>query len=183
MSKTPYLHHLIGSALEPVDAYEYCDGPIIIVHCCNNRGFWGRGFVMALSKKWPELEIRYRAWAKRHNKNIPGGAVQMIRVETSRWSDLDGPDQTIFVANMIGQEGVKSQSDLVPPVRYEWIERGLTFLAGYSTACGASVHMPRIGCRLAGGSWPIVEAIIDRTLGSCDIPTFVYTLPNEVELF
>ena len=30
------------------------DGPKIIVHVCNDVGGWGRGFVMAISKRWPE---------------------------------------------------------------------------------------------------------------------------------
>jgi len=28
----------------------------------------------------------------------------------------------------------------------------------------AAVHMPRIGCGLAGGEWSTIEAIIERTL-------------------
>ncbi|XXU05921.1 hypothetical protein WMF40_38440 [Sorangium sp. So ce854] len=45
-----------GDATEPAGA-----GPRIICHVCNDIGGWGRGFVVALSKKWPEPEARYRA--------------------------------------------------------------------------------------------------------------------------
>jgi len=36
---------------------------------------------------------------------------------------------------------------------------------------GASVHMPRIGCGLAGGLWSEVEKIIKQTITA---PVFVY---------
>src|SRR4029077_8760714 len=29
---------------------------------CNDAGGWGKGFVIAVSRRWPEPERRYRAW-------------------------------------------------------------------------------------------------------------------------
>ena len=41
----------------------------------------------------------------------------------------------------------------------------------------ATVHMPRIGCGLAGGKWEKVEKIIEDTLKGLDV--YVYDLePN-----
>ena len=37
-------------------------GPKIIAHVCNDIGGWGKGFVLALSRRWPEPERAYRAW-------------------------------------------------------------------------------------------------------------------------
>jgi O-acetyl-ADP-ribose deacetylase (regulator of RNase III) len=39
-----------------------------------------------------------------------------------------------------------------------------------------SVHMPRIGCGLAGGTWNKVEAIILDKLSNLDISVYVYDL-------
>ena len=39
---------------------------------------------------------------------------------------------------------------------------------------GASVHMPRIGCGLAGGKWERIEPLIERTLLARAVPTTVY---------
>ena len=53
------LNFIIGDATQPVG-----EGTKIIVHVCNDIGGWGRGFVVALSKRWPEPERRYRAWSR-----------------------------------------------------------------------------------------------------------------------
>lgn len=49
---------------------------------------------------------------------------------------------------MIGQRGTRTGSKGVP-VRYEAIDTALGSL-GKAAGLGASVHMPRIGCGLAG---------------------------------
>jgi hypothetical protein len=38
----------------------------------------------------------------------------------------------------------------------------------------ASVHLPRIGCGLAGGRWELIEPLITATLCARDIATTVY---------
>lgn len=35
-------------------------GSKIIAHVCNDLGGWGKGFVLAISKRWPEPERAYR---------------------------------------------------------------------------------------------------------------------------
>ena len=39
---------------------------------------------------------------------------------------------------------------------------------------GASVHMPRIGCGLAGGDWQLVGKMVEEELVSVDVPVTVY---------
>lgn len=141
------------------------DGPKSIVHVCNDVGGWGRGFVLALSQRWPEPEAAYRAWhLDRHSNDFALGAAQLVAVEAGLW-----------VANIIGQQDIVASDD-GPPVRYWAIEAGLGLVADEAEAMGASVHMPRIGCGLAGGEWPVVEAIIERTLVAAGIPVVVYDL-------
>jgi hypothetical protein len=41
----------------------------------------------------------------------------------------------------------------------------------------ASVHMPRIGCGLAGGEWPKVEMLVKYFLTDRGISVTVYDLP------
>jgi len=38
----------------------------------------------------------------------------------------------------------------------------------------ASVHMPRIGCGLAGGTWDQFQPLIEETLLAANIPVFIY---------
>jgi O-acetyl-ADP-ribose deacetylase (regulator of RNase III) len=78
-----------------------------------------------------------------------------------------------MVANMVAQRGVRASGG-VPPIRYDALRECLITLAERATALGASVHMPRIGCGLAGGSWPEVEVIINGSLAAAAIPVHVY---------
>lgn len=140
--------------------------PTMIAHVCNDIGGWGRGFVLALSARWPEPERRYRDWHRHRDTNdFALGAVQLVPVDAALW-----------VANMIGQHGTR-HSRGTPPVRYDAIHEALATVAGQAVELGASVHMPRIGCGLAGGSWDEVEPLILDTLVRAGVSTTVYDLP------
>jgi O-acetyl-ADP-ribose deacetylase (regulator of RNase III) len=138
-------------------------GVTIIAHCCNNMGGWGRGFVVAVSRRWPEPEAAYRRWHRGRARNDFGlGAVQLVRVSAYRW-----------VANMIGQHGIRGGSNSVP-VRYDALDTALARLAEHALRLNASVHMPRIGCGLAGGKWSRVEPLVRERLAGRDIAVYVY---------
>ena len=138
-------------------------GVKVIAHVCNDIGGWGKGFVLALSRRWPEPEAAYRAWHRERAANDFGlGALQLVQVKADVW-----------VANMVGQRGVRTGSKGVP-VRYEAIDTALARLAGRALDLGASVHMPRIGCGLAGGKWSRVEQLIDERLVKRGIAVTVY---------
>jgi hypothetical protein len=34
----------------------------VIAYICNDLGGWGKGFVLAISRKWPQPERDYRDW-------------------------------------------------------------------------------------------------------------------------
>jgi O-acetyl-ADP-ribose deacetylase (regulator of RNase III) len=74
---------------------------------------------------------------------------------------------------MVGQHGIRTGSS-GPPIRYDALELCLTRVAEHAVTLSASVHMPRIGCGLAGGRWELVEPIIVRTLCARDVATTVY---------
>jgi O-acetyl-ADP-ribose deacetylase (regulator of RNase III) len=152
------LRFLKGAATEP-DA----TGRRIVAHVCNDAGGWGKGFVLAISRRWSEPERAYREWYSRRAKNdFALGAVQLVTVLPDTW-----------VANMVGQHGYRRVGD-VPPIRYDAVETCLKALAERALELGASVHMPRIGCGLAGGTWDRIEPIILRTLSARDVSVTVY---------
>lgn len=158
--ETPMINYVQGDATAPQG-----DGNKIILHVCNDIGGWGAGFVLALSQRWPEPEAAYRRWYQgRSSNNFELGEVQVVPVE---------PD--IMVANLIGQRDIHPGPD-GPPIRYEALEAGLSQLADEAYAADASVHMPRIGCGLAGGDWETVGAIVQRTLVDTGTPVTVYDL-------
>ena len=79
----------------------------------------------------------------------------------------------ILVANLIGQHGLRRQKGK-PPVRYEAIREGLGRVAAKANELNASVHMPRIGCGLAGGNWDTVGPIVEEQLVRLGVAVTVY---------
>jgi O-acetyl-ADP-ribose deacetylase (regulator of RNase III) len=136
-------------------------GPTIIAHVCNDLGRWGKGFVMAITSRWAEPEKAYRDWSA-DPKSFKLGAVQFVQVQADVW-----------IANMVGQHGLRSAGGK-PPIRYAAAEECLAQVAEKAKELGASVHMPRIGCGLAGGKWETIEPLIVKTLCNHDLPVVVY---------
>jgi O-acetyl-ADP-ribose deacetylase (regulator of RNase III) len=140
-------------------------GVKLICHVCNDCGAWGKGFVLALSRRWEAPEEQYRAWyAGRVGEGFALGEVQFVQVEPWVW-----------VANMVGQHGIKRGSS-GPPIRYDALARCLAKVAEKALELGASVHVPRIGCGLAGGDWSKVEPLIQEELCQRGVAVTVYDL-------
>jgi O-acetyl-ADP-ribose deacetylase (regulator of RNase III) len=158
------INYVIGDATTPIG-----DGHKIIVHVCNNIGAWGSGFVLAISRRWPMPEDAYRVWASnselnRTRKPFELSQVQMVAVS----ADID-------VANMVAQHKFVSPENPVA-LRYGALEDCLNQIRDHAQRTNASVHMPRIGCGLAGGDWNVVSGIIEHTLTRHGIEVFVYDL-------
>lgn len=152
------IHYIKGDATAPQG-----EGNKFVVHICNDIGGWGKGFVLALSRRWKSPEEQYRRWHKGYfSFPFELGVAQIVQVERDIW-----------VANLIGQHKIRP-IDGVPPVRYDAIRKGLRQVARLADDYQASIHMPRIGCGLAGGQWSIVEEIIAETLSAHEV--FVYDL-------
>jgi len=150
--------YLIGDATAPNDS-----GPGVIAHVCNDSGGWGKGFVLAISRRWPEPEAAYRRWA-RSSQNFGLGMVQLIKV-----------DDYLGVANMVAQHGYASPANPVA-IHYDALAQCLSKLAGRIEK-GTLIHMPRIGCGLAGGTWDQIEPLLEEHLASAGFDVRVYDLP------
>lgn len=162
------LRYKLGDATAPrlLDADGVRDRGII-VHICNNVGAWGAGFVLALSKKWPAPELVYRGMKER-----PLGSVGFVAVE-----HFPNGEWKLGVANLIGQDGI-GFSKGKPPIRYDAVFNGLQTVAGWCEQLSeTTIHMPRIGCGLAGGDWRVIEALVNVTLIDKGIDVTVYDLP------
>lgn len=154
------ISYLIGDATRPKIA-----GQKIIAHICNDKGAWGKGFVLALSKISPAPELAYRKWfANRKNNDFALGSVQFVRF---------APET--LVANMIGQHDIRTICG-VPPIRLRGVEKALSKVCRKALQLNASVHLPRIGCGLAGGDWSRIQPLIEEQLCAFDVPVFVYDL-------
>jgi len=138
-------------------------GMKVIGHICNDHGRWGKGFVLALSQRWQTPELEYRQWHQAQ-KDFALGEVQFVEVNAE-----------IIVANMIGQHGIKA-SGKQPPIRYEALAVCLDKVAAKARELNASVHLPRIGCGLAGGTWEKIEPLIRKHLVAEGLEVYVYDL-------
>jgi O-acetyl-ADP-ribose deacetylase (regulator of RNase III) len=157
------IHYITGDASNP-----HTDGPKIIAHICNDRGGWGKGFVLAISRRWPGPQADYRRWYRdRAINDFELGATRLVQVT---------PD--IWVANMIGQHGIGTSRSAGPPIRYDAVRLSLHHLARHARELRASIHMPRIGCGLAGGRWDRIEPLITSELIDHDLPVTVYDMPE-----
>jgi O-acetyl-ADP-ribose deacetylase (regulator of RNase III) len=148
------INYLQGDATKPSTI-----GTNIIAHVCNNGGGWGFGFVISLSKRWPAPEAAYRKLSKSGRLEL--GVVQFV---------ICNDKSNCVVANMVAQEAYSMPGQ--PAIRYDALEKCLVQVRNYAISKGASVHMPRIGCGLAGGKWSEIEPIIERALEGVDV--YVY---------
>ncbi len=152
------ISYLIGDATAPQGR-----GPGVIAHVCNDSGGWGKGFVLALSRRWPEPEAAYRRWAG-SGQDFVLGMVQLVQVEDH-----------LRVANMVAQHSYVSRTNPVA-IRYDALAQCLSKLAGRIEE-GTLIHMPRIGCGLAGGNWDQIEPLLDEHLSTAGFDIRVYDLP------
>ena len=152
------IKYIRGDATRP-DTSE----PVIIAHICNDIGAWGKGFVIALSRRWKTPETEYRKWS-RGGHGFKLGNVQFVECEPN-----------IVVCNMVAQKNIRTVGG-VKPIRYGSLKKCLQKVAPKAIADHASIHMPRIGCGLAGGCWEAIEPILNETLCEKNIDVIVYDL-------
>ena len=158
---TAGVEFLRGNALEPRGA-----GKKLIAHIVSDAtaNWGGRGFAIALMKKWPSAQVEFRTWAS--SQPLCLGDVHFGNV---------APD--IKVASMVCQHGYGPSTK--PRLRYMALEQALKTLAAEAADTAATVHMPRIGTGQAGGSWMMVQELLAATLLTANVPVTVYDLPEE----
>lgn len=162
------IKYVEGDATQPQG-----QGTRFIVHCCNDIGGWGSGFVVALSNRWKEPEQSYRQL--HDNRRSVGETLRLGEVD---FVAVELEEPMTIVCNLIGQHGtVTSDPTNTHPVKYDAIYEGLSLIGRVARVTpGASLHMPRMGAGLAGGSWKVIEALVEETCG--DLSVTVYDLPT-----
>ena len=152
--------YLNGDALDPLTA-----GPAIIAHVVNDAtaNWGGRGFAQAVRERMPIVQDEFRQWVRLHKTLFRLGESRSCRVSPGLW-----------VFSMICQEGYGPS--VTTRLRYGPLQACLIRLAEFALANEATVHMPRIGAGLAGGSWPIIEELIGQEVCSRGVSVTVYEL-------
>lgn len=143
----------------------------LLLHVCNNRGGWGAGVVLAISKKWPEPELGYRDWYRRCRERgvlLPLGKTQFIPVA--------GAGKPRWVGNMVAQTLGETLLTGEIPLQYDKLIECLKSAAEFAEAWGLEIHAPRFGSDLAGGDWDVIETLIKLHIPE-HIPVTIYIFP------
>lgn len=131
------LTYVKGDATFPIG-----EGKKLIIHCCNNRGGWGAGFVLALNKRWHKPK---QAYLDMKDRSL--GHVEIVPVESD-----------VAVANIIGQDGYGRDGRQY--VSYDALRTAFKALAAKLDPTKHTIHGPRLGAGLAGGNWTVIEEIL-----------------------
>jgi O-acetyl-ADP-ribose deacetylase (regulator of RNase III) len=167
------LHYVSGDASIP---NRVPSTVTVIVHVVNNIFVWGKGFVLSLDKHYPAIKLQYFEYQRtlRKAKAVDYLGDCQLTYDVS----LSTPYKTTVVANLFAQHGIRSATN-PRPLQYNALRTSLTNLKAELLRREDTfvIHMPRIGCGLAGGKWELVEPILMETV----VPSFdvyVYDLPN-----
>ena len=146
------------------DATEPRKLPAIIVQVVNNkaRTWGGKGFAVAVRRRWPAVHADFRDWA-----------THGLRLGDVR---LASADERVFVASMVAQSGYGPSKH--PRIRYAALRRALSTVTQTALDANATLHMPRIGAGEAGGAWTIIEELIRDECTVRGVPVTVYDLPG-----
>lgn len=158
---------LKGDATRPA-----ATGKKIIAHVVNDAtpNWGGHGFAQAIKAKWPASQEAFRKWVEESPERLSLGNTHVADV-----------DSETAIASMICQKGYGASTK--PRLRYFALEACLQGLHKMATKRTASIHMPRVGCGQAGGSWFLVRELIASVLLSERVPVSIYDLPNAEERF
>jgi len=155
------LTYLVGDATQPRGT-----GNHVIAHVVNDRTpRWGGGFAQVIRKKWPFVQDDFITWAETDRSRLRLGNVHFARVQ-----------EGLTICSMVSQHGYGPSP--TPRIRYEALDKCLTAVADECQRQSASVHVPRIGCGQAGGSWDVVSELLEDILNQRSVSGTVYDIPG-----
>jgi O-acetyl-ADP-ribose deacetylase (regulator of RNase III) len=125
----------------------------------------GGGFAAAVKQRWPSVHKAFTAQVTSGKSALRLGNVVTCEVEPA-----------LTLVSLVAQHGYGAS--VRPRIRYGALREGLLRVSEMAKALNASVHMPRIGTGQAGGSWPVVEEIVNETLTGVGVRVLVYDLPQ-----
>jgi O-acetyl-ADP-ribose deacetylase (regulator of RNase III) len=163
--KSLAIRYLRGDATQPRGA-----GLRIVAQVVNDKAItWGKGFSVAVRKKWPHAQKEFTEWILARKSEFKLGGVHYAALQDS-----------LELASLVAQHGYGPS--LFPRIDYSALEECLSKLASHVKEAHVSVHMPRIGCGEAGGDWNIVSEIIDEQICRKGVEVTVYDLPDTTYL-
>ena len=142
--------------------------PTLLAHVVNNRGLWGAGFVLAISRRWPEIKRYYDKRCKYYEERPEEllGSIQCVDAA-----------QDITVVNMFAMAGVYHSRYNPTPLQTDSLFRCLKALRRKAETDGYRViQMPKIGAGLARGDWSTILKIIKTIFAGSAVIVKIKTL-------
>jgi hypothetical protein len=148
---------------------------VYVPHVCNNAGLWGSGFVVPLAARFPQARTEYFAAMRRAGiepgfPTLPLGLIQYIEVVGQR----------VTVVNMIAQLAPGSAPVSLSYAALEKCMANLGDLCRREAFNNPTIHAPLFGCHRAGGSWSLIESMIQRLWIAAGIPVTLYFMPGQL---
>ncbi|XP_030647439.1 chromodomain-helicase-DNA-binding protein 1-like [Chanos chanos] len=140
---------------------------VIIVHCVDDSGRWGRGGLFtALEIRSDEPRKQYELAGKMEDLEL--GQVLFFPIDDKQ-SRLSGRDH---LALIVAQQRDKNNS--LSGILLPALDQGLKKIFRAAKQRKASVHLPRIGHSTKGFNWYGTERLIRKHLASRGVPTSIY---------
>lgn len=128
-----------------------------ILHGCNCQSKMGAGLAKAIAERWPNVKRQYEQHLSTFVERRKAlGGIQVV-----------GVDKGISVINCFTQE-YYGRDVGVRYVSYDAMDECMKRVADLASTKPSSmdINIPKIGCSLAGGHWPVVLEIIKFRLSS-----------------
>lgn len=123
-----------------------------LVNPVNCKGTMGKGIALEFKKRFPELDVPYKA-ACASGKLTPGMPV-LVPI---------GLQQSLFPDRHRSVILFPTKNDWRNKSRLEWIDKGLSYLKSHYKQWGLrSIAMPQLGCGLGGLDWELVRPLIEK---------------------
>lgn len=115
----------------------------VIPHIVNNRGGWGKGFVVPLGQRFPKAEQVYREWFGQPD----------FKLGNNKWYR----ENNVYIVHMLAQRGYKSWSNPIP-LDYYALELCMKNVS--EKVITDPIYTVKFGAGLAGGDWDRIENMI-----------------------
>ncbi|KAM8820274.1 chromodomain-helicase-DNA-binding protein 1-like [Eudromia elegans] len=161
------IKYVMGDVTRPTAEEE----DVIIVHCLDDSGRWGRGGLFtALETRSDRPRKIYEMAGKMKDLELGGTLLFPIDDRKSRKKGQD------LLALIVAQH--RDRSNNLSGIKLPALEKGLKKIYLAAKRRNASVHLPRIGYATKGFNWYGTERLIRKHLSARGIPTLIYYFPR-----
>lgn len=167
ISSTYELCYQTGDAVEALQ-----NGDIeVLIHQCNLYHTFNSGIAAQIKETYPE--------AFEADKDTPHGSTDKLGYNSYYYQPwhFNGEDESQMIINMYCQHGHSNETGRdtsYPHMTPCLLKAKEKIMNTFGDTEYITIGMPKIGCGLANGEWPVVEKIIKETLDPLNVT--VYTL-------